>query len=51
MFQPLIPKDERSGLLMQHRDAKCFIVRADELLSAFLELERAIRLQVSAEQI
>ena len=26
-----------------HRDGKRFIVRADEMLTAFLELERAVR--------
>ena len=25
-----------------HRDGKCFLVRADEKLTAFVELERAI---------
>ena len=25
-----------------HRDGKCFVVRADEILTAFTELERAI---------
>ena len=38
--QRLIPTDERSGLLTHRDDGKRFIVRADEKLTAFLELER-----------
>ena len=34
-----------------HRDGKCFVVRADEKLSAFLELESAIRIGQSAQRI
>jgi hypothetical protein len=35
---------EQSGLLDAHRgDGKRFVVRADEKLSAFVELESAIR--------
>ncbi len=35
-----------------HRDdGKRFVVRADETLTAFLELERAICLRLSSEQI
>jgi hypothetical protein len=35
-----------------HRgDGKRFVVRADEKLSAFLELERAVCIQVLSEQI
>jgi hypothetical protein len=41
--QPFLPRDERSGLQTQHRDdGKRFVVRADETLTAFLELELAI---------
>jgi hypothetical protein len=40
----LIPTGERSGLPTLHRDdGKRFVVRADEKLTAFLELEAAIR--------
>jgi len=39
-----IPTGEQSGLLTQNRDdGKGFVVRADEKLMAFLELEAAIR--------
>jgi hypothetical protein len=39
----LILRDEQSGLLDAHRDdGQRFIVRADEKLTAFLELESAI---------
>ena len=39
-------EDERSGLLTRTRgDGKRFVVRADEKLTAFLELESAIRLK------
>jgi hypothetical protein len=34
-----------------HRDGKRFIVRGDELLTAFLELEREICIQLLTEQI
>jgi len=37
-------RGEQSGLAAAHRgDGKRFVVRADEKLTAFLELERAIR--------
>jgi hypothetical protein len=43
-LQPWIPRGEQSGLQDAHRsDGKRFIVRANEMLSAFLELESAIR--------
>ena len=35
-------KGERSGLWDAHGYGKRFIVRADEILTAFVELERAI---------
>jgi hypothetical protein len=42
--EPLIPMDERSGLLTHNRsDGKRFVVRAEEMLTAFLELESEIR--------
>jgi hypothetical protein len=34
-----------------HRDGKCFVVRADEKLTAFLELQRAVCIHVLTEQI
>ena len=41
--QRLIPTGERSGLLtLIAKDGKCFVVRADEKLTAFVELESAI---------
>jgi hypothetical protein len=41
--QRLIPTGERSGLQTPHRDdGKRFVVRAEDLLTAFLELEVAI---------
>ena len=41
--QRLIPTGERSGLLDAHRsDGKRFVVRADEKLTAFIELETVI---------
>jgi hypothetical protein len=44
MSQPLILRDERPGLLNAHRgDGKRFVVRAEEKLTAFLELEATIR--------
>jgi len=33
-----------------HRDGKRFVVRADEKLTAFLELERAICIHLLSEQ-
>jgi hypothetical protein len=42
--RPWIFRGERSGLLDAHRDdGKRFVVRADEKLTAFLELRRAVR--------
>ena len=39
--QPLIPKGERLWIVDAHRDdGKRFVVHADEMLTAFLELER-----------
>jgi hypothetical protein len=43
MSQRLIPRGEQSGLLTHRDDGKRFVVRADEKLTAFLELEAAIR--------
>ena len=41
--QPLIPTGEQSGIVDAHRgDGRRFIVRADELLSAFVELGRQV---------
>ena len=41
MSQPLIPTDEQSGFADAHRDdGRRFIVHADEMLTAFVELER-----------
>jgi hypothetical protein len=34
-----------------HRDGKRFIVRADELLTAFLELQRAVCIHVLTEEV
>jgi hypothetical protein len=34
-----------------HRDGKHFVVRADEKLTAFLELERAVCIGLLTEQI
>ena len=40
MSWPWIPSGEQSGLLDVHRgDGKRFVVRADEKLTAFVELE------------
>jgi hypothetical protein len=39
----LILRAEQSGLLTHRSDGKRFIVRADEKLTAFVELESAIR--------
>jgi hypothetical protein len=33
---------KQSGIPDAHRDGKRFVVRADEVLTAFVELERAI---------
>jgi hypothetical protein len=42
--QQWIPKDERSGLRTHNRgDGKRFVAHADEKLTAFVELEAAIR--------
>ena len=37
-----VVKGERSGLLTHRNDGNRFVVHADEKLTAFLELERAI---------
>jgi hypothetical protein len=43
-YQLWIARDERSGLLTHIAgDGKRFLVRADEKLTAFVELESAIR--------
>jgi len=43
MYQQWILAGERSGLLMLHRgDGKRYVVRADEKLTAFMELESGI---------
>jgi hypothetical protein len=34
-----------------HRDGKRFIVRADELLTAFLELERSVCIHLLSKQV
>jgi hypothetical protein len=47
--QRLIPTGERSGIADAHRDRKRFIVHADEKLTAFLELETAIRTAETCE--
>jgi hypothetical protein len=39
----LIPMGKRSGLLTRTANRKRFVVRADEKLTAFLELQSAIR--------
>jgi len=42
--QRLIPTGEQSGLQTHtHRDAKRFVVHSDDKLTAFVELEAAIR--------
>jgi hypothetical protein len=44
VFQPLIPKGGTIWIADAHRDdGKRFIVRADEKLTVFLELERVTR--------
>jgi hypothetical protein len=48
--QPWIPKGERSGLLTLIRDdGKRLVAHADEKLTAFLELESAIRTVETSE--
>jgi hypothetical protein len=44
--QGLIPTDEQSGLLAHRDNGKRFVVRADEKLTAFMELERAVCIHV-----
>jgi hypothetical protein len=51
VFQPWIVTGDPSGLFDAHRDGQRFIVRADEKLSAFLELERAICLRLLSENL
>jgi hypothetical protein len=47
-----ILRETFTGLADAHRgDGKRFIVRADEKLTAFLELERAVCIHVLTEQI
>jgi len=41
--QPLILRGERSGFVDAHRNGTRFIVHPDEVLTAFMELEVAIR--------
>jgi len=41
-FQLSILKGEQSGIVDAHGDGKRFIIRADEKLAAFVELQRAI---------
>jgi hypothetical protein len=41
----------RARIADAHRDGKRFVVRSDELLTSFLELERAICVSLLAEQI
>jgi hypothetical protein len=41
--QPWIPTGEQSGLLMHIAGRKRFVVHAEEKLTAFLELETAMR--------
>jgi hypothetical protein len=40
--QSLILRGERSGLLTHRDDGRRFIVRSDEILTAFVELEREV---------
>ena len=42
-FQPLIPRGGTIRIVDAHRDGKRFVVRAKEKLTAFFELESAIR--------
>ena len=52
MSQRLIPTGERSGIVDAHREGgKRFVVRAEELLTAFLELEAAIAATANVEEI
>jgi hypothetical protein len=44
----LIPTGEQSGLQTHTATGKRFIVRADEILTAFVELESAIRAAIEA---
>jgi hypothetical protein len=41
--QRLIPMGERSGLQTHRDDGKRFVVQADERVTAFVELESAVR--------
>jgi len=43
-------KGERSGLWTRMATEERFIVRSDEKLTAFLELERAVCIQLLSEQ-
>jgi hypothetical protein len=44
VFQPWIPTGETIWIADAHRgDGKRFVVRADEKLTSFLELESAVR--------
>jgi hypothetical protein len=46
----LIPADETTWITDAHRDdEKRFVVRADEKLTAFLELERALCIHLSEQ--
>ena len=50
--QPLISTGERCGLLMRIATMeRAFVVRADEKLTAFLELESAMRDSVSVSSV
>jgi hypothetical protein len=52
MSQRLIPTDETIWIADAHRDdGKRFVVRADEKLDAFLELESVIRDSVSVSSV
>jgi len=42
-IQPKIIRRERSGLQMHCGDGRRFVVRADEKLTTFVELQSAIR--------
>jgi hypothetical protein len=46
----LIPTGERSSLLTHPGNGKRFIVHADEKLTAFIELESAIRMDGKNER-
>jgi hypothetical protein len=41
-YQPLIQRGEQSGLRTHRDDNQRFVVHADEKLTAFLEIQRAI---------